>query len=274
MDSPKSGVTGAYADFHSHLVPTVDDGSRSLDDSLHSIGRMVDAGVNGIITTPHFRASLLTSSRFDPLMDYTDRRWRRVRDAVRVTWPGLDFRRGFEVRLDAPAPDLSDPRMRLGGTRFVLVEWAAFMARLGSPEMLSRLADSGYVPVLAHPERYHGIDRELRIVHAWKNAGAYLQANYGSLAGQYGDKPRALIRRFLQEGLVDYLSSDFHGQRGYTFYLEPGTAELKRLGGDAQLDLLARVNPARLFEGKRPLAVPPLAIEEPLSHSAGRWSDV
>ena len=274
MDSPEAGVTGAYADFHSHLVPSVDDGSRNLDDSLHSIGRMVAAGVDGIITTPHFRASLLTSSRFDPVADYMDRRWRRVRDAVRVTWPGLDFRRGFEVRLDAPAPDLSDPRMRLGGTRFVLVEWAAFMARLGSPEMLSRLADSGYIPVLAHPERYHGIDRELRIVHAWKNAGAYLQANYGSLAGQYGTKPKALIRRLLQEGLVDYLSSDFHGQRGYTFYLEPGTAELKRLGGDVQLDLLARVNPARLFEGKRPLAVPPLTIDEPFSHSAGRWSDV
>ncbi|MDE2796014.1 MAG: hypothetical protein OXL34_14430 [Gemmatimonadota bacterium] len=273
MDPAKSGVTGGYADFHSHLVPTVDDGSRNLDDSLHSVGRMVAAGVDRIITTPHLRASVLTSSRFDPLMEYLDSRWRRVRDAVRATWPELDFRRGFEVRLDSPAPDLSDPRMRLGGTRFVLVEWAAFMARLGSPEMLSRLADSGYIPVLAHPERYHGIDRELRIVHAWKNAGAYLQANYGSLTGQYGPKPRALVRRFLEEGLVDYLSSDFHGQRGYTFYLDPGTAELRRLGGDAQLELLARVNPTRLFEGRRPLEVPPLTIDEPLTHSSGRWSD-
>jgi len=272
MDPPNAGVTGGFADFHSHLVPGVDDGSRSLDDSLHAIGLMTAAGVERIITTPHFRASLLTSSRFDYVMEYMDRRWRRVRDAVSATWPELDFRRGFEVRLDAPAPDLSHPRMRLGGTRFVLVEWAAFMVRLGSPDMLSRLADSGYIPVLAHPERYHGIDRELRIVHAWKEAGACLQSNYGALAGQYGPKPRALIRRFLQEGLVDYLSSDFHGQRGYTLYLEPGLEELKRLGGDAQLDLLARVNPTRLFEGKRPLEVPPLAIREPLSHSAGSSS--
>ena len=274
MAPPKAGVTATCADFHSHLVPGVDDGSRSLDDSLHAIGLMTAAGVDRIITTPHFRASLLTSSRFDPVMEYMDRRWRRVRDAVRVTWPELDFRRGFEVRLDAPAPDLSDPRMRLGGTRFVLVEWAAFMARLGSPGMLSRLADSGYVPVLAHPERYHGIDRELRIVRAWKDAGAYLQSNYGALAGQYGAKPRSLIIRFLQQGLVDYLSSDFHGQRGYTLYLEPGAAELKRLGGEAQLDLLSRVNPRRLFEGKRPLEVPPLEIETPPSQSSGASSHV
>ena len=274
MDPPNAGVTGGYADFHSHLVPSVDDGSRNLDDSLHAIGLMTAAGVERIITTPHFRASLLTSSRFDPVMEYMDRRWRRVRDAVRVTWPELDFRRGFEVRLDVPAPDLSHPRMRLGGTRFVLVEWAAFMARLGSPDMLSRLADSGYIPVLAHPERYHGIDRGLRIVRAWKEAGAYLQSNYGALAGQYGPKPRSLIRRFLQEGLVDYLSSDFHGQRGYTLYLEPGADELQRLGGETQLDLLARVNPTRLFEGQRPLEVPPLEIEKARIQSSEGWSDV
>ena len=273
MGPAEPGVSGDYGDFHSHLVPGVDDGSRSLDDALHSIGRMTAAGVSRIITTPHLRASYLTSPQFDPRMDFMDRRWRRVRDAVRVTWPHLDFRRGFEVRLDAPTPDLSNPRMRLGGTRFVLVEWPAFLAQLGSPDMLSRLVDSGYIPVIAHPERYHGIDRELHIVHAWKDAGAYLQGSYGSLVGQYGTKPKALILRFLQEGLVDYLSSDFHGQRGYTFYLEPGTAELRRLGGDAQLDLLARVNPARLFEGERPAKVPPLAIEAPISHSSGKRSD-
>ena len=274
MGPVEPGVSGDYGDFHSHLVPKVDDGSRSLDDALHSIGRMTAAGVCRIITTPHFSASYLTGPRFDPLMEHMDRRWRRVRDAVRVTWPQLDFRRGFEVRLDAPRPDLSDPRMRLGGTRFVLVEWAGFRAPPGAPEMLSQLVDSGYIPVIAHPERYYGIDRELHIIHAWKDAGAYLQGSYGSLVGQYGSKPKALILRFLQQGLVDYLSSDFHGRRGYSFYLEPGTAELQSLGGDPQLDLLARVNPARLFEGKRPAEVPPLEIETPLSDSPGSWSDV
>lgn len=262
MGPRKPGVTVEFGDFHSHLVPGVDDGSRNLDDALHSIGRMTAAGVGRIITTPHLGASRLTGPRFDPLMDFVDRRWRRVRDAVRTTWPRLDFRRGFEVRLDTPRPDLSDPRLRLGGTRFVLVEWAGFRIPLRSPEMLSWLADSGYIPVIAHPERYYGIDRELHIVRAWKDAGACLQVSYGSLVGQYGNRSRTHALRFLQAGLADYLSSDFHGRRGYTFYLEPGAAELKRLGGEAQLDLLARVNPARLFEGERPLEVPPLRIED------------
>ncbi len=272
MDPRNSGVAGDYGDFHSHLVPGVDDGSRNLDEALHSIGRMTAAGVGRIITTPHLSASGLTGPRFDPLMDFLDSRWRRIRDAVRTTWPQLDFRRGFEVRLDAPGPDLSDPRMRLGGTRFALVEWAGFRPPLRSPEMLSRLADSGYIPVIAHPERYYGIDRELRIVRAWKDAGACLQVSYGSLVEQYGKKVRRHALRLLKAGLADYLSSDFHGRRGYTLNVEPGAAELKRLGGEAQLDLLARVNPARLFEGERPLEVAALQIGD--REASEGWLDV
>ena len=274
MGHRNAPITGGYGDFHSHLVPGVDDGSRDLDEALHSVGRMIAAGVGRIITTPHFSASLLAGPRFGPVMEFMERRWRRVRDAVRETWPRLDFRLGFEIRLDATSPDLSDPRLRLGGTRFVLVEWAGFRAPPRSPEMLSRLVDSGCVPVVAHPERYYGIDRESRVVHAWRDAGAYLQGSYGSLVGRYGDGPRTRILRFLEAGLLDYLSSDFHGRRGYDFFLEPGAAALARIGGEAQLDLLARVNPARLFRGERPLEVPPLAIGEPLSHAPRRWSGV
>lgn len=274
MDPRPAGVAGDYGDFHSHLVPKVDDGSRDLEDAVHSIGRMTAAGVARIITTPHLSASWLSGPRFDPTMDYVERQWRSVRDEVRTTWPRLDFRLGFEIRLDHTSPDLSDPRTRLGGTRFVLVEWAGFRAPLRSPEMISRLVDSGYIPVIAHPERYYGIDRELHIVRAWKEAGAYLQGSYGSLVRQYGTRPQTHIFRFLDAGLVDYLSSDFHGQRGYTLYLEPGAEALKNLGGDAQLDLLARVNPARLFDGERPLEVPPLSIETAPIDSSGGWSDV
>ena len=273
MDPGGTGVTDGYGDFHSHLVPGVDDGSRSVDDALDSIGRMTEAGVHGIITTPHVSASYISRPSFGQLMDFLERRWQRVRHAARDAFPQLDFRRGYEVRLDTPTPDLSDHRLRLGGTQFALVEWSGFRARPGSTEVLAHLADAGHIPVIAHPERYLGIDDELTIVRAWKAAGAYLQGSYGSLAGQYGPRARGLILRLLRTGLLDYLSSDFHGRPGYKFYLEPGTAELRRLGGEAQLDLLARVNPGRLFGGERPLEVPALAVPGAASHALWEWPD-
>ena len=253
-------MSAVYRDFHSHLVPGVDDGSRSLDDALHSIARMTEAGVGGIITTPHLSASGISEPGFGQLMDFLDRRWRHLRRAAASAFPRLDFRRGFEIRLGMHGADLSDTRLHLGDTRFVLVEWSGFRPPTASPAVLANLSDAGHLPVIAHPERYYGIDDELNLVRAWKQAGAHLQGNYGSLAGQYGPRARGLIVHMLQAGLLDYLSSDFHGRPGYDFYLETGAAELVRLGGEAQLDLLARVNPRRLFDDDPPVEVPPLEV--------------
>lgn len=252
-----------YSDFHSHLVPGVDDGSRTPGDAVHSVERMVEAGITRMITTPHFPASVAASSDFAGYLAFFDHRWSTLRDAVRERHPRLDLRRGFEIRLDVLLPHPLDERLRLGGTHFVLVEWPRFQVHPGTTEMLARIAATGLTPIVAHPERYSGIDRGLEVVRAWRNAGALLQGNYGSLAGQNGPGARNLILQMLREGLLDYLCSDFHGRPEYTLYFERGAAELKRLGGGAQLELLGKVNPGRLFDGRRPLCVPPVLVKEP-----------
>ena len=266
-------MTGGYADFHSHLVPGVDDGSRTLEDALHSVDRMAGVGISRIITTPHFRASTIATPEFADIMAFLDRKWTEVRDAALADYPQLDFRRGLEVNLDVPDPDLSDPRLHLGGTPFVLVEWPRFQVPPRTPEVLARLVRAGFTPVIAHPERYFGIDEELRIVRAWKEAGAFLQGSYGSLVGQSGAEARARALRLLEEGLLDYLCTDFHGRPEYVLYLERGAEELLRRGGEGQLELLSKVNPVRLFRGKAPLPVPPLVVAKPLLRLLRGWLD-
>ncbi len=254
-----------YGDFHSHLVPGVDDGARTLDESLAAIGRMVDVGVRRIVTTPHLRASRIADGE---MMEWMDGQWGAVKSAVAERWPELDFRRGFEIKLDVPTPDLTDRRLRLGGTSFVLVEWPMFQVPPRTPEVLARLREAGCLPVVAHPERYQGIDPELEVVRAWKEAGAWLQGNYGSLVGQYGGAVAELAWRMLAEGLLDYLSSDFHGRAGYRLYLEPGVSEVREIGGEEQAALLAEANPDRLFRGLPPLPVPPLEAARAMAHVA------
>lgn len=246
-----------------------------MSDALHAVGRMTAAGVEGIITTPHFLASWTRGGAHGTAtLEFMDRRWKKVRDAVRAEYPELDFRRGLEVKLDVPDPDLADPRTRLGGTAFTLVEWPMFrVPPTGTARALARMREAGWIPVVAHPERYAGIDGGLAVVRAWKEAGAYLQCNYGSLAGQYGAEPRELAFRLLAAGLVDYLSSDFHGHRCYMLRLEPAAAEIRELGGAEQLRLQAATNPARLFEGRLPLPVPALPSAKSLRQRVRAWID-
>ncbi len=263
-----SGASAAagYGDFHNHLVPGVDDGAPTMADALHSVDRMVAAGVRRIVATPHLPASLArTRFRFEAFAGLVEERGTALREAVARKHPGLDFRLGAELRLDTPEPDASDARTRLGGTSFVLVEWAGFRAPSEPRSVLEAIAGQGFRPVVAHPERYAGVDEGLESVRAWKDAGALLQGTWGSLVGQYGSRARMLVRRMLEEGLLDYLSSDFHGRPQYALHVESAADKLRRLGGGRQLDLLGKENPARLFSDQAPMPVPPLPAERPLA---------
>ncbi len=251
-------------DLHSHLVPGVDDGARTVGEALRAVGRMWDAGIRRIVVTPHVRASWTWRSEGAERLERIARRWRDVRREVAREFPRLDFRRGAEVRLDARDADLSDPALHLGGTAFVLVEWARFRApeRAAGSAAIERLVRRGSVPVIAHPERYAGVDPEMRAVRDWKRAGAFLQGSYGSLAGRYGPRARERLLAMLEAGLVDYFSTDFHGRPNERLHVARAAREMERRGGDVQMRLLSAVNPGRLFRDLRPRPVAPLIRSE------------
>ena len=249
-------------DFHSHLVPGVDDGARTLQEALDGVERMVKAGIRKIVTTPHLDSSLTRNPEaFAERMAQMDAAWEAVRSGVLQRFPDIDFRRGHEVMLDLPDPDLSDPRVRLGGSSFVLVEWPRLQVPPGTVDVLGRLRHAGVRPIIAHPERYVGFDRALDLVHEWRRAGAYLQVNYGSLVGRYGPEARELAFRLLRRGWADYLCTDFHGRPHLKLFRREAIAKLVELGADEQVTLLCKTNPQRLFRDEEPLPVPPLAAQ-------------
>ena len=251
-----------YADFHSHLVPAVDDGAKDLADSLEGVNRMVGQGIEKIITTPHFDASLtLDPPAFEARMEEMDDGWKLASHGVTLDFPDIDFRRGFEIKLDVPDPDLSDDRLRLGGTGFCLVEWPRMQVPPRSSRVIERIQSMGLRPVIAHPERYFGVDRGLLVIGGWKRAGALLQVNYGSLVGRYGPHTRAVAMRLLTLGWVDYLCTDFHGREHLKLYKAEGCLALEEMGGEEQLELLGSINTLRLFDDEPPLAAPPLPVD-------------
>ena len=253
----------ALGDLHSHLVPAVDDGAATLEEALEGVERMTHEGIRRIVTTPHLDASLTRDPRaFEARMAEVDASWETVSRAVEERFPEVDFRRGHEVMLDIPDADWSDPRTRLGGTSFVLVEWPRLHLPPGTVEVLSRMRFAGIKPIVAHPERYMGVD--LEVVSEWRRIGAYLQVNYGSLMGRYGSEARAFAFRLLRRGWADYFSTDFHGRPNLKLYKREAWQRLEELGGEEQLSLLSGTNPRRVFQDEEPLPVPPLFRERTL----------
>jgi len=255
------------ADVHNHLVPCVDDGARSVAETLLAVERLAEEGIVRIITTPHLNGSLTREPGvLDRRLSEVDRAFNDAAEAVRERFPQVDFRRGHEVMLDVPDPDLSDPRLRMAGTSFVLVEWPRLQVPPGTPQVLDRIGDKGYRPIIAHPERYGGMD--LPIAAQWRDAGAYLQVNYGSLVGRYGKQARLLALQLLRLGWVDFMASDFHGRPEAKIYKTEAWQRLGAMGGHEVLTFLTVSNPARILRDEAPLKVPPLSMER------GLWARV
>ena len=231
-------------DIHSHLLPGVDDGSRSIAESVSVLERFAADGVECVVLTPHLVASRAGVAPYEKHSAILE----TLRAAARR---GPELRLGWEIMLDVPNADLRAAHLGLGGSRAVLVEFPRTSVPAGAATELFRLRTAGSVPVLAHPERYWGCTVEK--VAAWRSAGAVIQMD---TAGLIGTGSIALISRALLEaGLVDVFASDNHGDArslatARDWLLEVATPE--------HAQLLTRANAKRLLDGETLVPVPPL----------------
>lgn len=249
-------------DFHSHIIPAVDDGAANVEDVRRALNHMQEQGVTRIIASPHFDGELtLVREVADRRLSIIDIGWKTLEDIVRNEFPTLEIYRGAEVMLNVPRPDITDPRLRLAGTRFVLIEFPGMSVPPNSACAIAALRKQGVTPVIAHPERYYGITGMLDLVKNWIEAGAFLQVNHGSLLGYYGNAPRLAAFMILENSLASYLSSDYHA-RGDSAILASRSL-FQKLNALPAFKILTQTNPMRLSENELPQSVP--AVSTPVT---------
>jgi protein-tyrosine phosphatase len=250
-------------DFHNHLMPAVDDGAADIDEARSGLAMLLSQGVESVITTPHLRASLIDRPRdLEAYLEVLDNAWDALKTLASAEFPQMRLERGAEIMLDVPKPDFSDARLRLAGTSFVLLEFPFMAIPPHSTLALREIARNGWIPVIAHPERYRNIPTNYDLVEDWRDSGARIQVNEGSFIGYYGPAAKSMAWNLLQRGCVDYLSSDYHA-RGKCAVRACAEA-FERRGGETQLRALTSTNPERLLCDEVPLPVPPL-LEESIS---------
>ena len=237
-------------DLHTHLLPGVDDGSHTIEQSVEVLQRFAATGVEAVCCTPHLKASQVDRApweRMDALLgDLTD-----------AAPPKPALSRGFEILLDAPEARLADRRLTLAGTRYVLVEFGRLVPAEASVAVLARLAAQDLVPVLAHPERYAVCSPE--VARRWQEAGALLQLDATTLRAESRRAARA--RALLEAGCAAIVASDNHGD-GRS--VRAAVDWLDSHGGGAQAELLAVDNPGAMLRDEPVRAVPPMRVRRSL----------
>jgi len=239
-------------DLHSHLLPGVDDGARTVAQAVATLHEMARHGVTDVCLTPHLTASQAEQgvpARHDTAFE--------ALEAAAPRAPRLH--RGAEVMLDRPlsAAAAAHPGIRLGGTRYILVEFPRLVAGGAVTNALAHVLSLGLAPVLAHPERYTCCS--VNAVHRWRSMGALMQVDATTLLARQGRGERA--RQLVAAGLADLLAADNHGD---TRMLLTGRRMLEEHGGAAQADLLTTRNPAAILADQTTQLAEPLELRTSL----------
>lgn len=235
-------------DLHSHLLPGVDDGSRTVEQSVGVLRRMAELGITDVCLTPHLRANQAAAAPPAPHDE--------AFAALCAEAPELPrLHRGAEVMLDRPLP-LGGDRLRrisLGGTRYLLVEFPRLVVADAVTNALTRLRDAGLIAILAHPERYSCCSVEA--VASWRTLGARMQVDATTLHSPQTRGQRA--RQLVSAGLGDILAGDNHGDERT---IANGADFLRAQDGAEQAELLTVLNPGAILRDEPLAEVPPLAI--------------
>jgi protein-tyrosine phosphatase len=207
-DSPVTTTYESIAvDMHSHVLPGIDDGAQNPEESIVLIKKMMELGIKKIIATPHIMA------------DYYKNTAETIGNALTILKAEL-VKQNIDIEIEAAAEHYFDEtfegrvnnkKLMTMGDNYALFEFSFINQPPNLVEIIQRMKDLGYKPILAHPERYSYLDIEqLRNIRSW---GCDLQLNTISLTGYYGKDTKKKAESMVDNDMVDFISSDMHHLR-------------------------------------------------------------
>lgn len=202
----KDLIPDNHVDIHSHLLPGIDDGAQTLEDSLRLTKALQSFGVNQFITTPHIIQHVWENTHEQIIVNKNNTVQELKKNNI-----NLPFLAAAEYLMDDQFVQLFQSHDVLTlKENYVLVEMSYINAPIQLYTILFDLQLAGYIPVLAHPERYLFYHNNFGEYQKLKRAGCLFQLNLLSVVGYYGEGIVRIAERLLQKGMYDFVGSDVH----------------------------------------------------------------
>ncbi len=195
-------------DIHSHIIYNVDDGSKSIEESIELLRMMKECGFDNVIMTPHF----IEGSEYCSYNPEKLEKLNILREEVKKHNIDINLYLGNEIFVnDHIIEDIKNNlAYSLNNTKYFLFELPFHNQIIGLKDMIYEMKIQGYTPILAHPERYSYFQNNYDLVDELKEEGLLFQCNYSSIIGHYGKESEKLLKYMLKNHYVDYLGTDIH----------------------------------------------------------------
>lgn len=200
---------GSFVDIHSHLLPGIDDGAKTLEKSVELTKSFQELGISQIITTPHISHFIWNNTP-----EIIESKLQETKNALEENKIEIPFKASAEYFMDNWFDNhLKEEKLLTLKENYVLVEISYLSAPLNLYKTIFDIQVAGYTPVLAHPERYLFYHENFSEYEKLKNAGCFFQLNLLSVVGYYGSKVAKTADELLKKGMYDFCGTDVHHRK-------------------------------------------------------------
>lgn len=198
-------------DIHSHIMYGIDDGASTKEESLSILKKASDDGVTDIVLTPHY----INKSKYNCNNKNKQKILNELKKELKKDNIDINLYLGNEVMIDRDIIKLikKDEVATINKSKYILVEFPMNSEEKDSINIMFELIRKGYLPILAHPERYSYVRKHPEKIDKYIEMGVLLQGNYLSLFGKYGKEAKKFLKKLLKQRKITILASDIHKER-------------------------------------------------------------
>ncbi|BCR36292.1 tyrosine-protein phosphatase [Mariniplasma anaerobium] len=230
-------------DIHTHLLFDVDDGCKKIEDSLEMIEKAIEVGITDLFVTPHYSFR----RKFTVTYDVIEERFLLLKEAVAQKGLKVNLYLGSEIDETSDLNNFLENNMchKLDNSKYVLIDFGTREAVID--DICYELIVEGYIPIIAHPERYSYI-KDFNTFKQWKETGALIQINASSLFASKQIKKQ--VKKLIKNNLVDFVSSDSHRNSSTFEYFKQAYQYIEKKQGIEKAKMIFISNPKKIILGE------------------------
>ena len=244
-------------DFHTHILPGIDDGSGSIEETITLLKEAEENGFDKIILTPHY---------LEDTYEVNEENRNVLLSKLKKCIPGivLDLYLANEIYVTHNMLDLLKEKQAstINNTKYVLFELPMTRNISNLNSIIYGLLENKYIPVIAHPERYKYVQEDPNMLIDLINLGVLFQANFGSLIGIYGNEAKKTVKLLLKANMIHFMGSDVHRKNTIYPQMNKIMKELKKVISEEKIEELTELNPNLVLQNKEILTEEPQKIKK------------